>query len=232
MELHRYISFESFVDIVQSKSLKFVYPPVAWEDTYEGYAYRAMQTLSGRERIFSILISRGVDKDHAGLFLNDGLLSTLRYQCWSKAKDKVAMWSIYSYSSKALMISTKSEELEKLTINGRRNVQLMPVNYVQSLSLEDELTALTPTTFTSNLIFQSKRNEFSHEEEIRAYIDTNGILNKQLPLSVPIKNVQEFIGGVLVHPNSPTWYVDVVQEYCKANGINFLGQSRLYKFEM
>ena len=232
MELHRYIPFESFVDIVQSRSLKFVYPPAAWEDTYEGFAYRAMQTTVGREKIFALLVSRGIDKEHAGLFLRDELLSILRYQCWTKANDKVAMWSIYSFSSKAIMISTTSEKLEKLTINGTKHVKLMSVNYVQSHSLDDELVAFTPTTFTSNLIFQNKRNEFMHEEEIRAFIDTNGIIDKQIPLKVPIPNVQEFIGGVLVHPNSPPWYADVVQEYCKINSINFIGQSKLYKFEL
>ncbi len=231
MELHRYIPFESFVDIVQSKSLKFVYPPVAWEDTYEGFAYRAMQTVLGREKIFKILITRGVDKEHAGFFLRDGLLSILRYQCWTKAKDNIAMWSIYSFSSKTIMITTTTEKLEELTINGVNNVRFMPVNYVQSHSLEDELVAFTPTTFTSNLIFQSKRNEFMHEEEIRAFIDTAGIIDKKTPLKVPIPSVQDFIVNVLVHPSAPLWYVGVVGEFCRLNGINFSGQSKLYKFE-
>jgi len=55
MKLCRYVSFESFVDLVQSKSLNFVYPPYAWEDTYEGFLYRAIKTPNGKARILKLL---------------------------------------------------------------------------------------------------------------------------------------------------------------------------------
>lgn len=231
MELHRYISFESFVDVVQSKSLCFVYPPVEWEDTYEGFVYRAMQTPLGREKIRQILLKRGVHYPPE-LAMDDKLQSITRYQCWSQARDKIVLWSLYSYSSKAIMISTTSEKIEKLTVDGRNFVKCMPVKYVESNSLEDELEAFTPTSFTSNLFFRTKRNEYEHENEIRAYIGTAGIIDMRTPLRVKIPDVHSFIDSVLVHPSAPSWYVDVVKEYCRINGINFLGQSRLFKFEV
>jgi len=211
--------------------LCFVYPPVSWEDTYEGFAYRAMQTDAGRKRIFQILLARGIEQGNASLFLNDSLLSITRFQCWSQAKDSIAMWSIYASSSKAIMITTTFEKLEQLTNERDFHVECMPVHYVQSHKLEDELVAFTPTTFTTNLIFQSKRYEFAHENEVRAHVGTNGLISMRTPLRVAIPNVQDFIDDVLVHPSAPSWYVDIVGEFCRVNGIKFSGQSKLYKFE-
>lgn len=44
-------------------------------------------------------------------------------------------------------------------------------------------------------------------------------------------HIDNFIKSVLVHPQAPSWYVDVVETYCKEHNIAFSGKSRLYLLE-
>lgn len=230
MKLYRYISFESFVDLVQSSTLCFVFPPEAWEDTFEGYAYHAMKTSDGRKKIISILES---DKPEsiADVLLSEDVLKIARFQSWSKAGDEIAMWSIYSHLSKSLMISTSSEKLLSLSYENS-NVTCFEVKYIDSYSLEAELEAIGLNQFHIKNLFRSKRSAFAHEKEVRASVLCNQIEDAKIPIRVKVPNVQDFIESVLVHPSAPSWYVGIVQEYCRINRIKFLGQSKLYKFEV
>lgn len=230
MKLYRYIAFESFVDLIQSQSLCFSYPPVAWEDAYEGFLYRAIRTPIGKEKILSLLDSEQQAR-FAEAVLSDEILNQARYLCWTQAKDKLALWSIYHYQNKAVMICTSDKKIQLLKCDNR-SVSLMKVNYVNSLTLEDEVEAIRGKMISSPNIFRSKRSDFKHEKEFRAYIGTLKKIDPSTPLRVPIPDIMDFLEGVMVHPSAPSWYVDVVAEYCRINHIRFLGQSKLYKFEI
>ena len=221
MKLYRYIAFESFVDLVQSQSLCFSYPPFAWEDTYEGFLYRAIKTPVGREKILSLIDSKEQAR-FAEAVLTDDALNHARYLCWSQSKDKLALWSIYPHQNKAVMICTSDKKLQQLKCDGL-SVSLMKVNYVNSLTLEDEVEAIRGKSISSPNIFRSKRSDFKHEKEYRAYIGTLKKIDPSTPLIIPIPDIRNFLEGVMVHPSAPTWYVGVVEEYCQINHIKFLG---------
>lgn len=230
MELYRYVSFETFVDLVQSSSLCFVFPPVSWEDTHEGFLYRAIKTPEGKQKILS-LIPTQQNRLFAEAVLTDETLNHTRFQCWTQAQDQVALWSIYNYMNKAIMISSTSEKLEQLSFEEQK-VTLMQLTYVNSISLEDEVKFVIGQKIFAPDIFRTKRSAFEHEKEVRAFVGTTRLINPMNPLRVPVPNIQDFIEGVMVHPNAPSWYVAVVEEYCRINHIRFLGQSKLYKFEI
>lgn len=229
MKLFRYVSFETFVDLIQTQSLYFVYPPKKWDDAFEGFLYRAIKTPEGKQKVFSLLPTVR-EREFAEGVLCDDSLSHTRYQCWSQARDTIAMWSIYHYSNRALMIATTSDKILELEVEDQK-IKLDKVNYVKTISLEQEVKAINwPKCHTPD-IFKTKRSEFKHEREYRAHVGVLQKINCEDPLNVPITNVQEFIVGVLVHPAAPAYYVKIVDDYCRINKIKFWGQSRLLKFE-
>lgn len=67
------------------------------------------------------------------------------------------------------------------------------------------------------------------EQQFSTGWENNNRINK-VPrvVSVDFSHIECFIKSVLVHPQAPSWYVDTVQEYCKRNGLSFLGKSELY----
>lgn len=49
-KIYRFLSFESFVDLIQRKQLAFVSYD-SWEDPYEGFVVRAIQSEKGKKEI-------------------------------------------------------------------------------------------------------------------------------------------------------------------------------------
>ena len=52
--LYRIISFPGFVNLVESKTERFV-QPTAWEDTYEGYMLRLLEDSSKHKDVLKVL---------------------------------------------------------------------------------------------------------------------------------------------------------------------------------
>jgi len=58
--------------------------------------------------------------------------------------------------------------------------------------------------------------------------------------SAPIKLVKYidlekspgFIRSVMLHPRAPDWFSETLSTYCKSNGLNYLGNSTLYKLDV
>ena len=249
--LYRYISFESFVGMVQKNALTFVLPSV-WDDPQEDFPFVRLinQKDSAVEMAFLIAIH---NKTYA--------------QSWSELAESDAMWRIYAYNNRAVRVKVAKERIKLLD-----NVCAIPVTYSDepfSCETFDEETLLSSLAY--------KRTAFCHEREVRLisqykyqdeqdaqrhvkavfiqykHPDRAKMLESIFPdmemedqidclvnllnigadckktKDVSFLHIPDFISGVMVHPMAPGWYVDVVQEYCKRNNIPFEGQSELYR---
>lgn len=248
--LYRYISFETFVGMVQKNSLTFVLPTL-WEDPQETAP-------------FDQLIKKANSAIEYAYYA--AIHNKVYAQCWSKLAESDAMWRIYAYGNKAIRIRVAKEKIALL--NG---VTAVPVTY------SDEI--FTCEKIDKNVFFSSlayKRTAFSHEEEVRLikmykYRDNDDaelhikamlvaaehpqraeifesmlpdkspqekareiskLINKgvewQPTQDVSYSHIPDFIDGVMVHPLAPNWFVDIVHKYCTSNSIPFDGKSELY----
>ena len=245
--LYRYISFETFVGMVQSQSLTFVLPKV-WEDPQEDNAFYTF--VDNMDNIYEkILFLTAHNKTYA--------------QCWTEQGQSDAMWRIYGYGERSVRIKVSRNNIDYLD-----NVQAINVQYVDDLSSEnpnDYFEALT-----------KKRKAFEHEKEVRlinhykfksdedfekhvkAFLIVNeheeriALLNSMYPslsleeqvaqvlkllnmgkqcqktIEISYAHIDNFIEGVMVHPLAPKWYVEIVKEFCNRNNLLFEGQSDLY----
>lgn len=226
MDLYRYISFESFVDLVIGSQLTFVSPLHKWDDKCEGFLYQALKSHNGKNLVEEI----------ANRFNKTPMIAEksityhcdkVRCQCWSEERDSVAMWSIYSHNDKAVMISADSDSFKKL------GVILSKIQYSDKIELEEEIErCLNEKVIKPKQIFTVKRKAFEHEKEHRAFVrdikNCNGTEDKK----VDIDDLGSFIKGVLVHPKARRWYVSTVELFCKEYGLNFEGQSKIYDFSI
>lgn len=248
--LYRYISFESFVDLIQKQALTFVLPEL-WEDPKESTPF--FQFLKQKENIFEIAMFYAIHQKTYG-------------QCWSRLAESDAMWRIYSFNQHAVQIKVSTEKLSLLP-----DVQIVPVKYMDNFIID---ASKGMESFLESLAI--KRTPFQHEEEVRLirHYKFSGekdlqdhiksmlvffnhpqkmevidslfpdlpleekvkelvrILNegelKEKTLEIPFNHISGFIEGVKVHPLAPSWYVDVVKKYCENNSLPFDGQSTLY----
>ena len=248
--LYRYISFETFVGMVQKNALTFVLPSI-WDDPQENIPF--IQFVDKMDTAF--------DK---AFFV--AMHNKIYAQSWSKLSESDAMWRIYAYNNRAVRIRVSKRKLELLD-----EVKAVPVTYVDKAF---ECEEIDTNAFYSSLAY--KRTAFSHEQEVRLikkfkyrddqdvdlHIKAQLVVNEHpqwveifesmFPDKTPEEKVREisklvnkgvegqttqdvsyshipnFLDGVMVHPLAPDWYVAVVQEFCKRNNIPFEGKSELY----
>lgn len=60
VKLYRYMLFEYFMDLVQSKTLFFVNPLTEWPDSNEGFLFHAAQEEDGRRQIIEFVQDKKV----------------------------------------------------------------------------------------------------------------------------------------------------------------------------
>lgn len=249
--LYRFISFESFVGLVQDQALTFVLLS-SWEDPMEG------------EAMFDLI--KGVNNSVQGMLLSIAYYKTFA-QCWTSLPESDAMWRINSHGNRAIRLKIKRTSAEKLD-----GVEIVKVQY------SDEPFKMEENTYNSLLkALTLKRTAFSHENEVRlikryrfqdetdahehikAFLAANGhpqmtqIIESMFPgqpmekqvkqllgmlnigdpqittNAVSFASIPDFIEGILVHPLAPTWYVKIVEEFCARNHIPFEGKSTLYQ---
>lgn len=248
--LYRYVSFETFVGMVQSKTLTFVLPKL-WDDPKECASFKYY--VSHLDNVYERL----------------ALLSIYHktfFQCWTTLAESDAMWRIYSYNNRSLRISVKRNNISLLD-----DVKATDVEYSDDFDCEFENDESGYLKMLSR-----KRTAFEHESEVRLikhykFVGTDDIkkhvyawlaipehpnfievLEAQFPgesieekaqavletlnigneakqfINVSFAHVNGFIENVLVHPLAPEWYVDIVREFCTNNEIRFAGKSNLY----
>ena len=249
--LYRYVSFETFVGMVQNSALTFVLPSV-WEDPYEA-------------KPFYTLI-KNTDDIVKKLFLLSIFHKTY-CQSWTTLAESDAMWRIYSYNCRALRISVCKDKIKLL-----ENIDVIPIRYEDNFDTSS--TENNYDKFIDSLA--KKRSAFEHEQEIRliscfkfkdtddaerhikAWLGISGnpdaidFVENLFPSLVPdeqatkicellniganarttkdisFKHISNFIDGVMVHPQAPDWYCKIVKDFCTINGVNYEGKSKLY----
>ena len=252
--LYRYISFESFVGLIQEQALTFVLPEV-WDDPKENAAF--LELVKNEESEYAKI---------AHLIIRDKTYC----QCWSLLSESDAMWRIYSYNNRAVQIRTSHEKIKLLN-----DIDIVTVTYSDNLNLdnygnkkdaflkalgikrtafehEKEVRLINHYRFKDDADFEKQVKAFlavhKHPQMVRIFESLNsgepleetienciellnlGTLKKPVK-KISFKHIPNFIEGVKVHPLAPDWYVDVVKEYCSRNNISFDGKSKLYSAE-
>ena len=248
--LYRYVSFETFVGMVQKNALTFVLPSV-WDDPQE-------------ESPFIQMVKKKESELEKAFFI--AMHNKIYAQSWSELAESDAMWRIYAYNNRAVRVKVSRASIDQLD-----TVKVVPVTYSDK---EFDYEGLSERTFFTSLAY--KRTAFCHEKEVRLitqyqyrdkddaeehikalmvvneHPDRVKILESMYPgiewqekierivellnigenckrtKYVSFSHIQDFISGVMVHPMAPGWYVEVVREYCNRNNIPFEGKSTLY----
>ena len=67
------------------------------------------------------------------------------------------------------------------------------------------------------------------EKRLEQYMGNMNIENLPQSYLVSVENLGQYISGVKVNPFAEQWYVNLIEGLCKEYGLNFIGQSELYK---
>lgn len=241
-KIYRFMSIESFIDMVMKKSLTFVHPS-RWDDPYEYILLDNLRKMYNYDFI------------QANSLFN--LAHSVFCQSWTKKNESDALWRIYSHNNSSVRVCVKNENIKKL-----EGVTKKEINYSDNISSEDVKT--WDDLYNS---ITKKRTAFMHEEEVRLIkinptetqlsFGTNELfkfantlsLNKNLTveqtkdikkfnnceyvekIQIPFNNIDNFIDSVMLNPFAPDWFNETLELFCKEYNINYLGKSKLYEID-
>ena len=184
--LYRFISFPSFVNLVEHKKERYV-NPCTWEDTCEGYLLQLLEKNDNIEEVLMELMnsfSRGNPEAAVQNYLKLWSARWLCYgQCWTTIPESDALWRIYSYDRMAIRIETDDDTVKALFANEKTSeeysLRIDNVQYDLDANQQFKTRAeLMAEVYNSKLItepYYHKRKAFEHEHEKRIIL-----LNKHL----------------------------------------------------
>ncbi|MCY9457352.1 hypothetical protein [Bacillus inaquosorum] len=250
-KIYRFVSFETFVDMLMKQSLTFVHPSL-WDDPYE------LKFIESK--IKKTIDSGSYSKENTVETIILNIMKHKLYcQSWTKLDESDALWRIYNHNNTSVRIEVDLNDISKL-----KNVEALEVEY-----LDDPYQMVEKVPFYD--LIRIKRKAFSHEQELRlvTHYKFNGaedvkeyvkdflklsgnskfyknIESEKIPdevariiskLNLNLKDktyqvcyghIDNFIKSVMLNPFAPEWFNDTLKMFCETYGINYLGKSQLY----
>lgn len=234
MKLYRYISTKRFNEMIESKKLYFANPFLDWEDKKEGYLIRYLENTKEWPEY--------IREPYKQIIIN--IPNLIRCQSWCKAYNDKQMWEEYGDGCEGVMIETTWNKLGALYYN-KHKVESMEVEYIDSKSIPIEIDSdgkyktrdsnkskvevsneIVRVVDSKNGItyiaecLRKKSEEFSFENEVRAYTVNDDINNKSgIFVTIPI--ISNFINKVVPNPKAGEKYKTQIKEICNKNKIEF-----------
>lgn len=205
-KLWRYMDLSKFISLIEKNAL-WLARADTFKDKHEGrFPDDMRKTIEKAYEEFD-------DNDNSVVKDADDFQDYLRkntfISCWHKNFDEnMVMWEIYGRDTNALAIQTTVGNIKNSLDSSKllgHSLILKNVNYLQA----DEISGVLPY----EECFFIKRPHFSFEEEVRISLDTYSPHSptKKTPYEYDLLvNINGLIEKILIHPDSPDWFMDVI----------------------
>lgn len=205
-KIWKFLDFTKFISLLETKSLYFARSdklPDPHEGTYGKFG-----------KIHRPVIGSAVNPERQHLYDNyKKIRQSVFLNCWHENEhESAAMWDLYLKSNEGIAIQSTFKKLTGcFGVSGRPDIHVGRVKYLdyqkESLPTDNELFP-----------FMYKRKSFEHENEIRALIRDENILEEN-GIFVPV-NVPRLIEKIYVAPTAEHWILDLVKSITKKYELN------------
>ena len=212
----RYMDLAKFVSMLEQKAL-WLARADTFRHRHEGRFPNEMRKFI--EKAYEGLKAKDDSRVKDADDFQDYLLKNTFISCWHGNLDEnMVMWEIYGKDCRAVAVQTTIREMKRsIDTSGTTGHSLLLKSVIYEKA--EDVSGVIPY----EECFFRKRPHFSFEKEVRISLDTyapaspskNGPYGHRLPV-----NIHELIACVLVHPDSPQWFVDVVNSLATKYGIH------------
>src|ERR1017187_2618349 len=231
-QVWRYMSFVSFVSLLQRRELFFCRPE-CFEDPFEGAVPPAIarlysaeeaenQTVGGSDKLWKLAMLLRRQREEAGFFRVRRLVNR-----WDMHDgESAAMWKLYGDNSSVAIQSTKIRLMKGFDAEGS-SVSISPVTYFDyslndlssiPLSPDAGLPEQYKLMITPDFCF--KRKSFEHERELRVTAsEVEGAHTEGAGKYIRV-NLEALMEKVYVSPLAPAWVADVVRQEMNQYGLS------------
>jgi hypothetical protein len=142
--------------------------------------------------------------------------------CWNKDEgESAALWKIYSDFQKGIMIKSSISRIEKAFEGSTENISMSEIRY------KDYSKEALPWG-NSIYPFLFKQKAYHYESEVRLIHEVESEIGwihdwskEEVEEGVYIKtNLEELIDSIIISPNSPKWFFELVETITKKFELN------------
>ena len=219
IKIWRYMDFTKYVSFLDSKSLFFSRSD-SFDDPYEGATSHANVKI--RPKIYK---DSGIREDALKALpkFYNFLRQWTYINCWHMNEhESAAMWKLYPQMNEAIVVQSTYQKLFNCLPS--ENVYLGVVKYI------DYENDFIPED-NSFWPYIHKRKSFEHERELRAVVQEHWLSTEDNKIDWDVKNekfgksisinVNQLVENVYVSPESPQWFIDLVENVTKKYGFTF-----------
>lgn len=149
----------------------------------------------------------------------DYLVKNTFISCWHENdNESMVMWEIYARDAGALAVQTTVGRIRSYADPSKlrgHSLIVKGIDYKDANEIEGKIKY-------EECFFQ-KRSHFDFEKEVRISLDTydprTPKKNKSLGYWLPCK-LNAMIENILVHPDCPSWFLEVLKSICSENKYN------------
>jgi len=241
-KLFRYMPLERFEEILKTGRIAAV-NPFCWPDEFELRWLKMLETEEGigklKETVAGLLAhDEDVDRVNRKVIGLCKAIYSYRYViCFSDEEDSEVMWhgreSDVMIATDIMRLTRVSDSNESSVFSVIRQVQYDHEEtfgfekFLEKLYLDrDAVVIHDPDEFLSH-----KQKKYAYEHEYRLILDPVQYRDEKL-VYLDIPEIQDFITGVMVHPNASDDHTERVKQLCKEYHLCFKGKSQVYKFHL
>ena len=226
-KIWRYMDFAKFISLIDKQELFFTRAD-KFEDPFEGsFPENCTADKWAKEENLKNHVKEISINSRKHVHIN----------CWHQNEyESEAMWKLYSQSERGIAICSSIGRLKSCIIDSR-DVFIGKVKYIDYRK---------DSVYTGDFFspFFHKRKSFSHEQEIRALVETTDDIpiengeqdySKEIYLfGLSIKvDLKTLIDKIYISPYAPYWFYELVYSVTKKYGYNFcVNQSELTNIPM
>ncbi|MBT9539401.1 hypothetical protein [Thiobacillus sp.] len=207
--LRRYMDLAKYIDLLRTESLYFRRAD-KFSDRFEG--------------ALTPVIRRSIDEAHRDGHTNENSETFYRrarvgslVSCWSiGARDNMALWKLYGGAATSIAVTTMIERLLTVASTWPDLTYISKVRYINHFANPDMVIG----HYTDPLEF--KHEAYSYERELRILISRHRGDWERTPESIhlPIADLNSFVRSVVVGPEAPDWFYNLIVDITKRYGVN------------
>jgi len=231
-KIARYFDLVKFISLIQTQKIFFSRLD-KFEDKYEGtisqisqLEYTNWYMNFAKRRLFDILETSVEEHVHNEITLE--LEAREKYKklvcvsCWNRySSESYALWKIYSDLQKGIMITTDVEKLSLAFSDSKEKIQLSEIKYINYKTDKMPFGNMNYPIIHKNV-------HYEYEKEIRLIHLVNfqaGLKydwsQEEVEFGKYVKiNLDNLIEEIIISPNAPNWFFDLISNICKTYNIN------------
>lgn len=202
----RYMDLAKFISMLETRAL-WLARADTFRDRHEGRFPNEMRDLI--EKAYQKLGANSNSPIKDADDFQDYLLKNTFISCWHENVDEnMVMWEIYGRGCNVVAVQATVGGIRKSVVTSGMRGHSLTMKRVDYKKADEVLGALR-----YGECFFIKRPHFSFEKEVRINFDSysHENPNKSTPNGHKLQvEIDTLIGSVLVHPDSPGWFHDVV----------------------